>query len=162
MFNNEAGAELDLVGSGSLALGFSQQGQLNNAGLIVKTGAGSQSNLSLPVSNSGTVEVVLGTLTVNGTYTQTADGVLTVHLAGTAAGTQYGRLQVNGAARLDGTLNVLLDDGFSPVEGNTFRVLTFNSRSGDFATKNFPDLGDGLALNPAYDSTGLNLVTQSS
>jgi hypothetical protein len=162
IFHNEAGAELDLPGASSLALGVNQQGQLNNEGLILKTGAGSQSNLSLPVSNSGTVEVVLGTLTVNGRYTQTADGALTVHLAGTAAGTQYGRLQVNGAATLDGTLNVVLDDGFSPADGDTFRVLTFSSRSGDFGTKNFPDLGEGLSFNPAYDSTGLNLLVQSS
>jgi hypothetical protein len=162
LFNNQAGGELDLPGTGSMAVGFGQAGQLHNAGLIVKTGAGTQSNLNLLVSNSGTVEVVLGTLTVNGAYTQTGSGALTVHLAGTTAGTQYGRLQVNGAATLDGALNVVLDGGFTPVAGNSFRVLTFNSRSGDFATRNFPDLGEGLSFNPAFDSTGLNLAVQSS
>jgi hypothetical protein len=75
---------------------------------------------------------------------------------------QYGRLQVNGAATLDGTLNDVLDRGFSPTAGNSFRVLTFNSRSGDFSAENFPDLGEGLSFNPAFDSTGLNLAVQSS
>ena len=145
-----------------MALRFGQTGQFNNAGLVVKTGAGTDSNLNLPVFNGGTIEVVLGTLAVNGSYTQTAAGALTVHLAGLTPGTQFGRLQVNGTAMLDGTLNVVLDDGFSPAAGDSFRILTFSSRGGDFATENFPDLGDGLSFSPVYDATGLNLVTRSS
>jgi hypothetical protein len=161
VFNNQAGATLTLVGTGSLGGSFTS-GQLNNAGLLLKTGAGTQSTISLPVVNSGTVEIVLGTLVINGNYTQTAGGALTIHLAGVTPGTTFGQMQVNGRATLDGTLNVLLDGGFTPSAGNSFRILTFQSRSGDFNTENFPDLGGGLFFNPAYDSSGLNLVIQSS
>jgi hypothetical protein len=114
----------------------------------------------VPWPNSGTVEVQ-GTLTVQGNYTQTGDGTLVLHVGGTAAGSQYGQLQVTGLTTLDGTLSVVLNNGFVPAPGDAFRVLTFGSRSGDFATYDLPDLG-GEALNPVYDSTGLTLVTETT
>jgi hypothetical protein len=98
-------------------------------------------------------------LNVSGNYTQTANGALTIHIAGTS---QFGQLKVNAQAILDGTLNVTLDNGFSPVVGNNFQILTFGSRSGDFAVKNLPDLGDGLFFNPVYNSSSLTLMTQAS
>jgi hypothetical protein len=160
VFNNQAGATLTLQGTGSLGGSFAT-GNINNAGLLLKTGAGTQATVSVPMTNSGTVEIVGGVLHIDGSYTQTGAGSLTVHLAGLNAGSQYGQLQVNGLATLGGTLNVQLDNGFTPSVGNSFRILTFSTRSGDFATENFPDLGS-LFFNPVYDSSGLNLVVQSS
>jgi hypothetical protein len=160
VFTNEDGATLTLQGTGSVG-GNSPSGLFSNAGLLVKMGAGTQSRISVPLTNSGTVEIVAGVLLASGGYTQTGDGALTIHIAGLTASSQYGQLQVTGTASLDGTLNIQLDNGFTPSEGDTFRILTFTSRSGDFAVENFPDLGS-LFFNPVYDSSGLNLVVQSS
>src|SRR5262249_23299256 len=83
-----------------------------------------------------------GILTINGNFIQTRDGVLAMGLGGLIQGSQYDLLRVSGAAVLDGTLAVNLINGFSPQLGNSFRILTFGSRAGDFATDSFPDLGD--------------------
>jgi hypothetical protein len=73
-----------------------------------------------------------GILTIQGDYTQTADGVLDVEIGGTAAGAEYDQLRVGGTAVLDGTLNVLLVNGFTPELGDTFEVLQLASRQGNF------------------------------
>jgi hypothetical protein len=158
LLNNKAGGTLTLQGSGSLGNFFGQSGRLSNAGQLFTTGNG-QAAINFAVTNSGTVDLQ-GVLSIGGNYTQTAGGTLNIHLGGTTVGSQYDQLQVHGVAALDGTLNVTLVNGFAPAAGNNFRILTFNSRSGDFAAMNLPDPGNGLALNPAYDGSGLTLLTQ--
>jgi hypothetical protein len=58
-----------------------------------------------------------------------------------------------GQVTLDGTLLVTLLNGFVPDAGDSFQVLTFASRQGDFATP-----PDGFDLN--YDDLSLTLVAQ--
>jgi hypothetical protein len=100
-----------------------------------------------------------GLLSISGNYTQTAAGVLDLGVGGANAGTDFDQLAVGGTATLGGTLNVSLINGFEPVPGDTFQVLTFGARSGDFVLENGMDLGGGLRLNPQYDNTSLALVT---
>jgi hypothetical protein len=71
--------------------------------------------------------------TVNGNYTQDPAATLVVQLGDSPATGQFGQLHVTGQATLDGTLTVTLVNGFDPT-GYCFRILTFGSRSGDFAT----------------------------
>jgi hypothetical protein len=118
-------------------------GNVTNAGLVSPGGDGG-----------------VGTLTVNGNYTQTAAGTLIIGLGGTTQGVSYDWLKVSGVASLDGTLTVSLLDGFSPQLNDSFQILTFGSRNWDFATENLPDLGT-LFLSPVFNSTSLTLVTQS-
>jgi hypothetical protein len=116
------------------------------------------------VTNSGVVspggDGVAGLLTINGTYTQTATGTLALKLGGTGA-TQYDRLHVSGAASLDGTLSVHLIAPFSPMLNDAFQVLTYASRTGDFATRDFPSLSGGLFLAENLGATVLTLETHS-
>src|SRR5262249_25758200 len=113
------------------------------------------------VTNAGTVspggDGAAGVLTINGSYTQTDSGVLLIELGGTTAGTQYDQPKVSGAANPAGTLTVQLLDGLGPAAGNAFQVLTFASRTGDFAVKNFPDLGS-LSFDPVYSASSLTLT----
>jgi hypothetical protein len=131
-----------------------------HAGSLAGTGT-----INGTVTNDGVVspggDGAAGVLTINGDYTQTATGVLTIDLGGTADG-QYGRLAVTGIATLDGTLQVNLVGGFSPGAGDRFQVLTFGGRNGDFAAYALPDLGSSLYLDPAYDDTSLTLVTRTA
>src|SRR5262249_19541386 len=83
-----------------------------------------------------------GVLALNGTYTQTSAGTLNVDLSGTTPGTQFDQVTVYGAAALDGTLNVSRLGGYTPNNGDTFKVLTFASRTGQFATVNGVLLGN--------------------
>jgi hypothetical protein len=134
-------------------------GQLFNAGLLQRTGAG-QSSINISVTNSGILDIQ-GVLVITGNYTQTADGTLNLHIGGLTAGTEYDQLRITGVAQLDGTLNVFLVNDFTPSDGDNFRILTFTSRVGDFATTNLPNLGSDLFIDPIYDASGLTLFTRS-
>ena len=48
-------------------------------------------------------------------------------------------------------------NGFSPALGNSFQVMTFSSRTGQFATINGLALGNGKQFTPAYTATNLTL-----
>ena len=56
--------------------------------------------------------------------------------------------------------NVNLINSFSPLLAQTFDVVTFASRTGTFGTVNLPALGGGLALQPNYLATSLQLEVQ--
>ena len=59
-------------------------------------------------------------------------------------------------------MDVSLINGFHPSLGDAFKMLTFASRSGTFATINGLSVGGGLQLNAVYNTNDLTLVTQSS
>jgi hypothetical protein len=97
----------------------------------------------------GTLQVNPGvTLTVTGDYTQTG-GALEYDIAGPSS---YGRILVAGRAALGGYLRVRFLNGYTPQVGDSFQVLTYGSRSGDFGD-DFPQL-DGRHLQEAFDPPG--------
>jgi hypothetical protein len=119
-----------LTGTGTI------QANLNNAGLVQPGGAGAP-----------------GVLIVVGNYVQTSAGVLDIDIGGTAPGTQFDQIKIGGQAMLDGTLNVTLVNGFTVMVNDRFRILTFSSVLGDFATE------DGVAkLDPVFYANSLTLV----
>jgi hypothetical protein len=68
----------------------------------------------------------VGTLTVDGIFSQHSTGTLEIELGGLAVG-QYDRLNVVGVATLDGLLDVKYANGFLPTAANigaTFDVIT--------------------------------------
>jgi hypothetical protein len=88
----------------------------------------------------------VGTLTVTGSYTQTANGTLNIAIGGPAAGTQYAQLLVDGSATLAGTVNVHTINGYAPTTGTTFGFLAYASVAGDFSIKNLggiPSITEG-------------------
>lgn len=74
-----------------------------------------------------------GTVTINGNYTQTANGVLDMEVGGTDAGSSYDQVLVNGTANLDGTLNFVRWQNYVPRNGDVYTLLTFYSKMGKFA-----------------------------
>jgi hypothetical protein len=102
-----------------------------------------------------------GSLTITGNYTQSSGGTLNVEIGGTGAG-QFDRLQVSGTATLDGTLKITTLNGFSPSPGNSFQVLTFAARSGDFATVNGIDLGGGNYFARLFSAGDMTLVVNGA
>jgi hypothetical protein len=97
-----------------------------------------------------------GQLTINGNYTQGGSGTLQVQLGGTAPGSGgYDQLVVNGNVALDGTLLVTLVNGFQPMSGETFQIITSNSESGTFATEQLPT---GVSFQTAYSNSGVTLT----
>jgi len=96
-----------------------------------------QSSGTITPGNSATSA---GILTETGAYTQSASGNLDISIGGTTAGSKYDEFKAT-TAKLAGTLNVSLIDGFVPTVGSTFKIVGFNSESGQFSKVN------GLAIN---------------
>jgi hypothetical protein len=140
---------------GSLTLAGGNVGAMSGATIMLNGGM---------LSGAGTVEGALhnnarvnvggtpGTLTIKGAYTQTSAGVLNVELAGNTTGT-FDQLVVQGRATLAGTLNIAPINGYVPAKGQTFAVITYTSRSGNFAT-----VSNGYTIT--YGTTGATATKQ--
>jgi hypothetical protein len=133
-------------------------GTLAGSGTI-KTGSGP---IAGQVENrSGTVSpgVGIGTLSIEGRFANGVDGTLTFELGGTAAGTQYDQLLVDGAISIDGTLSVSLADlgsgTFTPGAGNSFTLLTATEGVGGMFEELI--LPDGFQWNVAYNDNSVVL-----
>lgn len=100
-----------------------------------------------------------GLITINGDFTQTANGILDIELNGVIPGLEYDQLQITGRATLDGTLNLMVMENFQIDLDDTYHVLTYGSRTGQFATINGLDLGSGYGFEPRYEANGLDLWT---
>jgi hypothetical protein len=146
------GGTLNLVG-GTIGVGGGLS--IQNGGILSGNGT-----VGTNLSNDGQVNPggigAAGLITVNGNYTQTANGVLNMDIGGLAAN-QYDRLAVNGVVTLAGTLNVSLINAYMPAVGDSFQILTFTGRNGDFQTENGLQLGANR-FDPRYDATSLTLV----
>ena len=101
-----------------------------------------------------------GTLTITGNYTQLSGGTFFVELAGLTPGSQYDQLVIGGAASLDGTLNVVLLNGFAGQLGDTFVLMTYLSEAGHFSTLDLPKLPVGEYWVLSYNSTDFTVSAQ--
>jgi hypothetical protein len=149
-----AGAYTQTAGATTLS-----GGTLAASGLVdIQVGIlGGSGIINASVRNNDTVNPggigAAGLLTINGAYTQTANGTLNIEIGGPNPGSGFDQLAVMGAAYLDGILNVNLLYPFVPDSGATFQILTFDSAVGTFATVNV----DPSFLPPAYDPTGVTV-----
>lgn len=111
------------------------------------------------LTNDGAVSPGLspGQINITGDYTQTANATLNIEIGGTAPGTGYDQLVVGGTADLDGTINVAIINSFAPIDGDTFDVLTFSARNGDWATRNIPAFPGG-SFDELYTANSFRLV----
>jgi hypothetical protein len=135
---------LSIVSSGSslsIANALDTAAAVNNNGVLTLAGA--------------TATTTAGALNLSGIYHQTKE--LDIGLGGPNAGTDYGVLSTTDTASLVGTLNVTLTNGFIPFNGETFNIITAQSRTGTFAQVNLPTFSSGH-LNLSYTATGVTLT----
>jgi len=101
----------------------------------------------------------VGSMIINGNYTQGETGALLFEFAGVGGG-QFDFLDLNGTASLDGILEIAFINGFHPVLGDAFHIMDFNSRTGDFDAHQV--LGaSGYQFTPQYTGGSLTLITRS-
>lgn len=119
------------------------------------------------VNNSGGVaepgEGFGGRLTIDGDYSQSAPGELMVDLDDDSF---YGVLDVSDLATLDGTVDFVAENGFTPVAGDDFTFLFFGSLSGEFAglpefTNWMCPTGDTCDLVYGANSVSLDILGSS-
>jgi T5SS/PEP-CTERM-associated repeat protein len=108
-------------------------GDLTGAGPL--TGAGVvEFNGDLRPGNSPAL------LTIGGDAEFSTTAALEIEIAGTVKGARYDSVDVAGDVFLNGDLNVSLIDGFSPLVGDTFEILTAGEILGSFDDINLPTL----------------------
>jgi hypothetical protein len=90
------------------------------------------------VNNAGgSIEVDSGVLAIQGTGFAQNGGDLTITLGGSNP-YQSGQLAVAGPVALSGPLNVVLANGYVPVLGDQFEILSCDSFTGSFSSTNIP------------------------
>ncbi len=92
-----------------------------------------------------------GDITIQGSYTQTISGTLSMEL-GIAA---QDFLTVTGTAALTGTLEINLLEGYTPVLPDSFQILAYTSHTGEFGTLLLPTLSRGLGWDVVYEADGV-------
>jgi len=131
-------------------------GNLNFAGGSVYGNGGTligdvTSNASF---NIGDEPMTVGQLTINGNYTQGANGSLTFDIASL---TQYDQLNVSGHAQLNGLMTVNLLNSYIPQVGNMFDIMNFASESGTFSTVVGLPINNQEHFTLQYNPTNLTL-----
>ena len=155
--NNTAHISVDASNSGRIdiqsgTLRFSRSLTCASTSVIQGDGVLRISGISL--MNNG--EIVPGSspgiLTVTGNITQTASATLTVEIGGSTPGLAFDRLDVSGSANLDGTLDISLINGFEPLLGQEYEIVTANSCNGIFDTVNIPLVDGSPAFSVSYEA----------
>jgi hypothetical protein len=110
------------------------------------------------VTNAGVVSPndTPGTLTVQGNYTQSAGGALSLVVDATGNST----LKVSGNISLDGTLAVKVANAYAPPAGSPLTLVTFGQRLGssDFATETGLGIVGQQFSTLTYGNTSLTLT----
>ncbi|MEO0529982.1 MAG: sulfatase-like hydrolase/transferase [Planctomycetota bacterium] len=113
---------------------------------------------TLTAPAAGEADPIAGQVRLDGNYVQTADGVLTIDIAGTTPGDGYDQLSITNTAHLDGTLEVSLAGGFTAQAGDAFDVLEAATIEGTFANEDLPALPGGLLLVTQYEANAVAVV----
>jgi fibronectin-binding autotransporter adhesin len=131
-----------------------------NGGTLNGTGTFNGNLTNAAVVAPGTASSA-GTLTLTGTYTQTAAGILSINAGGTTPGSGLSQLAVSGSASLAGLLSLNPVNNFTAALGNSFTVLTFASASGALAVGGPLSPGAGNQFTATRNPTNYTItVTQ--
>jgi hypothetical protein len=136
---------------------------LNSGGLLTNSGVLRGNGIVAgDVLNGGVVDpgTSVGTLTIDGNYTQLNSGTLRMSLASAAS---YDRLVVEGSASLGGQLLLELAPGYTPASGTIFDLVDWNEISDGFSALQYPQLPPGLTWNfDQLESLGIVRVQGNS
>ncbi|HEX7830096.1 MAG TPA: hypothetical protein VF787_10585, partial [Thermoanaerobaculia bacterium] len=134
-------------------------GAFVNTGTFQKTSPATTTFTGVGLTNSGgLLDLQSGILQLGGGFTQTA-GTLRFKLGGVIAGSQFSQILVtSGTPSFAGTLDITLNGPYQPNGGDTFRVISTASHTGDFTQPySYPALSGGRTFSDAYDASGLLL-----
>ena len=134
-------------------------GNFVNTGTLTKSTANGPTNfvgIGL-ANNGGTVDLQTGTMSVTGdTFTQAAGSTLKFWLGGTTPGTGFSQLSTDTTPALAGTVELALVGPYQPAAGDTFRVISATTHTGDFTQPyTYPPLSSGRSFSDAWDASGL-------
>ncbi len=146
VISNRPGAVFEAQNASSFTP-FNSPYRFDNGGLFRKSLSTGTTTVGVPFTNYGTVDLRLGVLAANNGYVSSPNALLNCALGGTIPGTNFGQLQVAGSVTLNGSLSVVLVNGFIPATNNTFTVLTAGTRNGTFASFYYPSNAVAMQLS---------------
>ena len=168
VISNAVGGTINLAADGvtSDILAYSGSHTDYNAGNLVVSGTG-MASIAGTFVNTGTMKVESGTLRLGGMTSMTSGNID----FGINGPTDYGRVTFVGIPILAGGLKAHLGDGYLPLPGTTFTLVSYPSRSGVFSPITLPPsaswqtnyagtfftltaLGSNLILIPSVNSSG--------
>jgi hypothetical protein len=110
----------------------------NNYGTFRKSAGSDASQTTLQsgvsIKNAGRLDAQAGWLALQGGYTLT-NGTVNFGINGL---TNYGKVNLSGAAALGGTVSANLNNGYIPIGGNSFTNLYYGSFTGLFTNTILP------------------------
>jgi len=166
-----------LIGAGANAVSF--YGDVWNNGNLFRIATGSYAVFFGTVhgassfSGGGTVDfegthqvgnspAVIG---IGGNAIYGVASALDISIGGTTPGNgagKYAQVNVAGSANLAGTLNLIPYNGFTPVSGDNFTVMTYASETGAFSSTTGTSPAPGLTYNAVYLPTSLVILTTAN
>ena len=113
--------------------------------------------------NQATIRLNSGaeTLVVEGAAELTTTGRLEITIGLGNDRTGSGLLQVTGSATLGGTLEIIQSGLYTPAIGDSFEILTFGSKTGNFQTTEGLDLKNNLRGQLEITDTKVTLTVVS-
>ena len=154
------GASLSLDGAGATVIGLSSLA--TNTGTL-ELGQGVTLGLTGALNNTGTLNLGAGSvLQVAGAFSQSDGGVLGSEVGLSSGTAKAGLIQATGAATLAGTLAITTADGFAPTLGQSAPVVTYASRTGDFATVTGLTVGVTTLFEKTTTDTAVTLASVAS
>ncbi|NNF56639.1 MAG: T9SS type A sorting domain-containing protein [Rhodothermaceae bacterium] len=115
---------------------------------------GGDGALALPITNAGTLAPggidTAGVFALTDAYTQASEGALEIEFRGAAPGAGHDQLAVTGDAVLGGLLRLQRLEGYTPMVGEAYTLLTAASVTGTFDTVEEPP---DVALDVSYTAT---------
>src|SRR5262249_16745747 len=99
----------------------------------------------------------LGIISVNGNYTQTTNGVLSIAIGGANPG-QFDRLQVSGTAALHGALDAYFINGYSPGPADSYGIVLYGTATSPFDAVSIANPNPAIKLGPLYAATGMAIA----
>lgn len=166
--------EYSLLGAGSLsnsgeirlqnmATMTVDQGSFTNTSVGKITGSGSMNLYATTLSFDGYIEPGESPGRINmqvNDFDMGDDAQLNIEIAGLTATTEHDQLYITENAGFGGVLNIELIDSFIPQAGDSFKVCSYNARTGNF----LGILGlsqRGVTFDTNFTADGLWLVTES-
>ncbi len=141
--------------------GGSDPSSWHNAGSITLSGSGAGPlTFAHDLTNDGTIVIMPSrTLLLNGNFTQSPAAVLELRLGGVTTTGQFGQvaLTTGHTATLGGTLKTVVVNGYLPVVGDTFTLLSY---SDNLATtfNHFSLASPTVPFSAAVDSTHVTVT----
>jgi hypothetical protein len=123
-FTNLASGTVTIAGDVSDTI--ANTATFGNAGSVIKNGTPGTATLHAIFVNTGTVQVQSGTFNLAGSHALNG-GTLEFGISGA---TNYGKINLSGAALFMGSLNVNLNGFYWPAVGSSFNLLTYASEAG--------------------------------